>query len=378
MVDAVDVLDGSFNKHDDEFDAFASARSFEQDEEQEHDDDFDVFESSSRSLTTLSAESPLLVTEQQKRFVSPKDFELLKVIGMGSFGKVLQVRNRQSKKVVAMKVISKRLLRRRVSYVENVQAERDILTKVRHPFVVTMHCSFQTKEKLFIIMDFLAGGELFLRMGREGIFREHTAAFYLGEIVLALEHLHSHGILHRDLKPENILLGSDGHTCLTDFGLAKDLGSDFQEDDENTRARTVCGTQEYMAPEMVARKGYGRAADFWSLGCIAYEMLSGKPPFLSKKGSKDLFRKIMQERVRMPDGSSAAACVLLKGLLNRNATARLGAARSTMFEVGGVAGLKNCAFFAGMDWDKLENKEIDPPMTLDVDNDEDLRHFHNE
>jgi len=149
--------------------------------------------------------------QQQRRFVTSKDFELLKVIGMGAFGKVLQVRNKHSKQVLAMKVISKRLLRRKTSYVENVQAERNILTKIRHPYVVTMHCSFQTQEKLFIIMDFLAGGELFLRIGREGIFLEKTASFYLAEIILALDHLHTHGVLHRDLKPENILLGSDGH-----------------------------------------------------------------------------------------------------------------------------------------------------------------------
>ena len=314
------------------------------------------------------------------RYVTPKDFELLKVIGMGAFGKVLLVRNKQSKEILAMKVISKRLLKRRVSYIENVQAERDILTRIKSPFVVSMHCSFQTKEKLFIIMDFLAGGELFLRLGREGLFLEKTAAFYLAEIILALDHLHTRGILHRDLKPENILLGSDGHVCLTDFGLAKDFSEDggFQNEDDESRAKTVCGTQEYMAPEMVARKGYGRAADFWSLGCIAYEMLTGEPPFTSKKGSKDLFSKIMSERVKMPNGSTAAACKLMKGLLNRNVITRLGAARSTMFIIGGIAGLKQQDFFEAIDWEKLERKEIDPPESLPVDNDEDLRHFHDE
>ena len=196
---------------------------------------------------------------------------------MGAFGKVLQVKNKQSKKILAMKVISKRLLKRKSTYIENIHAEREILTKVKHPFVVTMHCSFQTREKLFIIMDFLAGGELFLRLGRQGIFLEKTAAFYIGEIILALEHLHSRGILHRDLKPENILLSTDGHLCITDFGLAKDFRWDDGDGDtngngggsggnEDGRALTVCGTQEYMAPEMVARKGYGKAADWWSLG----------------------------------------------------------------------------------------------------------------
>eukprot|EP00547_Thalassionema_nitzschioides_P005728 CAMPEP_0194219410 /NCGR_PEP_ID=MMETSP0156-20130528/25906_1 /TAXON_ID=33649 /ORGANISM="Thalassionema nitzschioides, Strain L26-B" /LENGTH=804 /DNA_ID=CAMNT_0038949063 /DNA_START=244 /DNA_END=2655 /DNA_ORIENTATION=+ len=320
-----------------------------------------------------------------KRYVTPKDFELLKVIGMGAFGKVLQVRNKHSGKIVAMKVISKRLINKGSGYIENVLAEKNILTKIQHPFIVNMHCSFQTKEKLFIIMDFLAGGELFLRLGREGIFLENTAAFYLGEIILALDHLHSKGILHRDLKPENILLCSDGHVCITDFGLARDLSREtgfggFQTEEDESRARTVCGTQEYMSPEMLSRQGYGRASDWWSLGCIAYEMLSGRPPFetIKGKGSKDLFRRIMSEKVKMPDGSSAAACKLLKGLLNRNATQRWGASRSTMFEVGGVAGLKSVAFFQHLDWEKLELKQLEPPDKKPVENDEDLRHFYDE
>ena len=187
--------------------------------------------------------------DSSNRFVTPKDFELLTVIGMGAFGKVLQVRNKQSKQILAMKIISKRQLRKKSGYIENIQAERNILKKVNHPFVVRMHCSFQTREKLFILMDFLAGGELFLRLGREGIFLEKDAAFYLAETISALDHLHTLGILHRDLKPENILLCHDGHICLTDFGLAKDFGTDWSDrdgSDDQERARTICGTQEYM------------------------------------------------------------------------------------------------------------------------------------
>lgn len=198
-----------------------------------------------------------------------------------------------------------------------------------------------------------------------------------------MDHLHSKlGVLHRDLKPENILLGSDGHVCLTDFGLAKDFsgtgGFQNEDDESSSRAFTICGTGEYMAPEMVARKGYGRAADYWSCGCVAYEMLSGRPPFESKQGAKVLFSKIMTEKVKMPSGSSAAACKLLKGLLNRNVQARLGAARSTMFEVGGVAGLKQMEFFSEIDWDKLACKQIEPPAVFSVDNDGDVQYFHQE
>jgi len=180
-----------------------------------------------------------------------------------------------------------------------------------------------------------------------------------------------------DLKPENILLSKDGHICITDFGLAKDTSEEgFTHEDG--RAYTVCGTQEYMAPEMIARKGYDKAADFWSLGCITYEMLVGSPPFETRKGSKELFRMIMNQRVKMPDGATAAACKVLKGLLNRDTQKRLGAAKSTMFEVGGIAGLKQQPFFDGLDWVKLEKKEIEPPERFEVENDEDLKHFHDE
>jgi len=273
--DAVDMLDGSFDnisitnsikKHDADFDAFASdsslqvhaaveatpvshdptAASDEPEVEAEKDPELVVVEGEETTVNTPQTNNHN--TQDRTRYVTPKDFELLKVIGMGAFGKVLQVRNKQSKQVVAMKVISKRLLKRKGGYIENVQAERDIMTKIRHPFVVTMHCSFQTRDKLFIIMDFLAGGELFLRLGREGIFLEKQAAFYLAEIILALDHLHTHGILHRDLKPENILLSAEGHVCLTDFGLAKDFsdGGGFRNEEDESQARTVCGTVSFM------------------------------------------------------------------------------------------------------------------------------------
>merc|ERR1712157_95908 len=300
----------------------------------------------------------------------PKDFELLKVIGMGSFGKVLSVRSKKNDKIYAMKIISKRLIRKKSGYIENIQMERNILTKLRHPFVVTMHCAFQSKEKLFLIMDFCSGGELFLRIGLEGIFSEEETSFYVAEIILALEYLHQRHVLHRDLKPENILLNVDGHICITDFGLAKDFTSLNSSEEFAT---TICGTGEYMAPEMIAKKGYGKAADYWSLGCITYEMLSGLPPFQSKKGTKDLFRKILNERIKMPTASGKAHR-LLKGLLTRDSTKRLGASKTTMFHVGGVSELKSQDFFGDIDFVRLEDKQFEPPIHLEPV--EEYGHFH--
>ena len=189
------------------------------------------------------------------------------------------VRNLLDRKLYAMKVISKKLLKKKNS-IMYMKSERDILTKVDHPFVVSLFFAFQTERKIFLVMDFLGGGELFFHLKRRGLILEKEVRFYLAEMVLAIEFLHNKGIIHRDLKPENVLLRDDGHVCITDFGLAKEIG-DLES------ARTLCGTSEYMAPEMLTRNGYGKGVDWWSLGALCYEMLSGKPPFTAKT-QKDL------------------------------------------------------------------------------------------
>ena len=179
-------------------------------------------------------------------YVTPSDFTLLSVIGMGSFGKVLLVRNKQTLATSAMKIISKRLLTRKPTYIENIAAERDILAKTDSPFCVRMECSFQTTDKLFIIMEFAAGGELFYHLGKQGLLLEHQGAFYISEIILALEHLHGNQVVHRDLKPENILLSSDGHCLLTDFGLAKEykVTEEGKVSQERTNERARASVRE--------------------------------------------------------------------------------------------------------------------------------------
>ncbi|CAM9792556.1 unnamed protein product, partial [Phaeothamnion confervicola] len=303
------------------------------------------------------------------RKVGPKDFELLTVIGIGAFGKVLQVRNRFSGKIYAMKCISKEMLRRK-NHVSYMQAERDIMTKVNHPFVVGLKCAFQTEQKLFLVMEFLPGGELFYHLSKGGLFLEGQARVYAAEMVLALEHLHANGIIHRDLKPENLLLGADGHIALTDFGLAKELSP---EEDEGLK--TICGTNEYMAPEMILRKGYGKAVDWWSMGTLLYEMMTGYPPFRGRT-VKELNRKILNNKVTLPPYLSHDAHQVLRGFLERCVDKRLGAARSTMFEVGGVSAVKSHQFFRDVDFLALLRKEMEAPLMPQLAGPADTSNFH--
>nr|BAJ33938.1 unnamed protein product [Eutrema halophilum] len=199
--------------------------------------------------------------------VGIEDFEVLKVVGKGAFGKVYQVRKKETSEIYAMKVMRKDKIMEK-NHAEYMKAERDILTKIDHPFIVQLKYSFQTKYRLYLVLDFINGGHLFFQLYHQGLFREDLARVYTAEIISAVSHLHEKGIMHRDLKPENILMDVDGHVMLTDFGLAKEF-------EENTRSNSMCGTTEYMAPEIVRGKGHDKAADWWSVGILLYEMLTG-------------------------------------------------------------------------------------------------------
>lgn len=207
-------------------------------------DEFFTPKSSHQGNNNLSFDDEPLVNVT----MGPQHFDLLKLIGEGAFGKVILVRNRLSRQLLAMKVISKKLLRKK-NNVQYMKSERNILTKMDHPFVVSLYYAFHTEKKVFLVMDFLGGGELFFHLRRRGALTEKEVQFYLAEIVLAIEFLHSKGIIHRDLKPENVLLRSDGNICLTDFGLAKEV-----TDSEN--ARTLCGTSEYMVTQSLDYFGF--------------------------------------------------------------------------------------------------------------------------
>ncbi|VAH90677.1 unnamed protein product [Triticum turgidum subsp. durum] len=284
-------------------------------------------------------------TTKENEAVGLDDFELLKLVGQGAFGKVYQVRRKCTSDIYAMKVMRKDKILEK-NHAEYMKAERDILTKVDHPFVVQLRYSFQTKYRLYLVLDFVNGGHLFFQLYQQGLFREELGRIYTAEIVSAVAHLHANGIMHRDLKPENILLDAHGHAMLTDFGLAKEF-------DENTRSNSMCGTVEYMAPEIVQGRGHDKAADWWSVGILLFEMLTGKPPFFG--GNRDKIQQnIVKEKMKLPTYLSSEVHSLLKGLLHKEAGRRLGSGP------GGSDEIKNHKWFKAVNWKKLEARQIKP------------------
>uniref|UniRef100_A0A670JZN2 non-specific serine/threonine protein kinase n=1 Tax=Podarcis muralis TaxID=64176 RepID=A0A670JZN2_PODMU len=272
----------------------------------------------------------------------PAQFELLKVLGQGSFGKVFLVRKifgPDAGQLYAMKVLKKASLKVRDRV--RTKMERDILVEVNHPFIVKLHYAFQTEGKLYLILDFLRGGDVFTRLSKEVMFTEEDVKFYLAELALALDHLHSLGIVYRDLKPENILLDEAGHIKLTDFGLSK------ESVDQEKKAYSFCGTVEYMAPEVVNRRGHNQSADWWSFGVLMFEMLTGTLPFQGKDRNETM-NMILKE-------------VLFEKL---NVKASLDAPQYIFLRSGpdGVEEIKRHPFFSTIDWNKLYRREILPPF----------------
>uniref|UniRef100_A0A8C6UVZ0 Ribosomal protein S6 kinase n=1 Tax=Neogobius melanostomus TaxID=47308 RepID=A0A8C6UVZ0_9GOBI len=294
----------------------------------------------------------------------PSQFQLLKVLGQGSYGKVFlvrKIRGADRGQLYAMKVLKKATLKVR----DRVRSkmERDILAEVNHPFIVKLHYAFQTEGKLYLILDFLRGGDLFTRLSKEVMFTEEDVKFYLAELALALDHLHSLGIIYRDLKPENILLDEEGHIKITDFGLSKEAI------DHDKRAYSFCGTIEYMAPEVVNRRGHTQSADWWSFGVLMFEMLTGSLPFQGKD-RKETMALILKAKLGMPQFLSPEVQSLLRALFKRNPANRLGAGPD------GVEEIKRHRFFASIDWNvKIVQKEMRPPFKPSVGRPEDTFHF---
>jgi len=303
------------------------------------------------------------------------DFEIRRVLGTGGFGKVFQVSKTtgaQKGKIYAMKVLKKAVIVRnketkQIDREINVHAklERDVLMAVQHPFIVDLKYAFQAGNKVYLIMEYLAGGELFMQLQKERMLMEDTAIFYLSQVLLALEHLHELGIIYRDLKPENIMLDREGHVKLTDFGCVKESASDEVN-------YTFCGTVEYMAPEILNRSGrHGKEVDWWSFGILVHDMLTGAPPFTGGN-RKIITERVLKSKLQLKKYLTPNAKDLLKKLLNKQAENRLGAGEKDS------RAIKEHKFFSGVKWEDVLARTNKPPFQPLLKSEDDFSNFDDE
>ncbi|KAI6060179.1 RAC-beta serine/threonine-protein kinase [Aix galericulata] len=289
-------------------------------------------------------------------FLSPpsqtmNDFDYLKLLGKGTFGKVILVREKATGRYYAMKILRKEVIIAKDEVAHTVTESR-VLQNTRHPFLTALKYAFQTNDRLCFVMEYANGGELFFHLSRERVFTEDRARFYGAEIVSALEYLHSRDVVYRDIKLENLMLDKDGHIKITDFGLCKEGISD------GATMKTFCGTPEYLAPEVLEDNDYGRAVDWWGLGVVMYEMMCGRLPFYNQDHER-LFELILMEEIRFPRTLSPEAKSLLAGLLKKDPKQRLGGGPSDAKEV------MEHRFFAAINWQDVVQKKIPDPADPD-------------
>lgn len=290
-----------------------------------------------------------------------EDFEMLKVLGKGTFGKVVLCREKTTREVMAMKILKKDVIVAK-DEIAHTLTENRVLQLTKHPFLTSLNYSFQTHDRLCFVMEYVNGGELFFHLSRERVFSEDRTRFYGAEIILAIQYLHELGIVYRDLKLENLLLDEDGHIKLTDFGLCK------EEITFGATTRTFCGTPEYLAPEVLEDNDYGRSVDWWGVGVVMYEMMCGRLPFYSRD-HEVLFELILVEEIKFPARLSDVAKLLLSGLLTKDPLKRLGGGETDAEEV------KKHVFFESINWEDLYSKKIDAPFKPDIKNETDVSYF---
>uniref|UniRef100_A0A8C6LS50 non-specific serine/threonine protein kinase n=1 Tax=Nothobranchius furzeri TaxID=105023 RepID=A0A8C6LS50_NOTFU len=306
--------------------------------------------------------------------VGMENFELLKVLGTGAYGKVFLVRKNtghDAGQLYAMKVLKKAAIIQKAKTTEHTRTERQVLENIRQsPFLVTLHYAFQTQSKLHLILDYVSGGEMFTHLYQRDHFSEEAVRIYIGEIILALEHLHKLGIVYRDIKLENILLDSEGHVVLTDFGLSKE----FLEEDKG-RTYSFCGTIEYMAPEIIRGKtGHGKTVDWWSLGILMFELLTGASPFTlegERNSQSEVSKRILRCDPPFPSMIGSVAQDLLKKLLVKDPHRRLGSGPR------GAEDIKAHAFFKVLYVPTFPHLHL-PPFKPELKNELDVGNFSEE
>jgi len=294
------------------------------------------------------------------------DFDIIKVLGRGAFGKVMLVEKKDNKgQVYAIKSLHKEQIIGQ-DQIEHTKTERYVLEKSKCPFLVSLEYAFQTPQKIFFVMKFMRGGEMFHHLRAARRFDENRAKFYAAEILLALEYLHELGVVYRDLKPENILMDDDGHVCLTDFGMAKKLAPE-------EKTKSFVGTPEYLAPEVIEGKGHRMPVDWWALGILTFEMMIGVPPFYNRdQDTQEMFRSITRKEVDF--GSkikiSAEGKDFIQKLLTKNPDNRLG--------TNGAAEIKAHKWFSTINWKDLSEKKVVPPFKPKISNNYDVANFDEE
>lgn len=297
-------------------------------------------------------------------------FDSLKHVGMlgqGSFGLVRLVKYKATGETYALKGVSKEQIVFNGQQ-DHIMSEKRVMMRFNHPLLVRLYCTYNKKELLYFLFSPILGGELFTLLRQKHMFEEDSARFYAGCVVLAFEYMHAKGTIYRDLKPENLLVDADGYVLITDFGFAKRVGND--------KTWTLCGTPDYLCPEIVNNSGHNKGADWWTLGVLIYEMLSGKTPFYAYDQMK-MFNLIIEANFNWPSHFSSDAKLIIQGLCQRKPTKRLGVVRQIIEgkAVGGAHLIKLHPWWNGMEWDKLYARQLQAPHTPKIGSNTDLRNF---
>ncbi|XP_023029617.1 cAMP-dependent protein kinase catalytic subunit beta [Leptinotarsa decemlineata] len=300
------------------------------------------------------------IKEELKENASLEDFKLMKTLGTGSFGRVVLCQYKDSvKKLLAMKIMEKVNIIRTKQLVHTISEIR-FLDALKFPFVIQMEYFFKNNVYLFLVMPFINGGEMFYHLRSNKKFDENLCKFYTAQVILSFEYIHYLGIVYRDLKPENILIDDEGYLKITDLGFCKKI--------DNQRTYTLCGTPEYLAPEIILSQGYTFTVDWWSLGILIYEMAAGFPPFFARDHMK-LYEKIVAGKFACPPHFSKPLKDLMVNILQVDRSKRYGGLK------GGSKDIKSHEWLKGTDFDQIFSRKVKPSFVPVLDNQGDTKFF---